>query len=371
MNTWDIIVVGAGFAGVVSAERLASQGKKVLLIEKRPHIGGNSYDCYDGNGILVHLYGPHIFHTKYKEVWDYLSRFTEWRLYTHRVLAHIDGIKVPLPFNLNTMEALFPQSLASRLEDKLISTFGYGTRVPILEMMEHKDKDIKFLAEFVYDKVFLNYTVKQWGIRPEEIDPSVTARVPVLISRDDRYFQNPYQGIPANGYTKMFERMLDNPNINIMLNTDYKDIIDHTGFKRMIYTGPIDYFFDYKNGKLPYRSINFDFKTMNMEQFQEVAVVNYPNDYEFTRITESKHLTGQKHKATTIVKEFPEDYDPDKNVPSYPVHRPENIEIYERYKNDAQRINNVTFLGRLAEYKYYNMDEVVEKALSLCKELIN
>ncbi len=364
---WDVVVVGAGFAGIVAAERFSSRGKKVLLVEERPHVGGNSYDYYDSQGILVHLYGPHIFHTKDKGVWDYLSRFTSWRLYSHRVQAYIEGKKVPLPFNLNTLEALFPSSFAATLGNKLVSEFGYGARVPVLEMLENKDKDIRFLANYVYENVFLNYSIKQWGLKPEELDPAVTARVPVLVGRDDRYFQDPYQGIPASGYTRMFENMLKNPNISIMLNTDYKNMITTLDFERMVYTGPIDYFFDYKFGVLPYRSMRFDFETLGTDRFQDVAVVNYPNDYEFTRITEFKHLTGQKHEGTTILKEFPEDYEMHKNVPCYPVHTSKNLKTYAKYKKEAESLDNVIFLGRLAEYRYYNMDEVVEKAMFSCE----
>ena len=366
---WDTVVVGAGFAGIVVAERLAGRGNQVLVVEKRPHIGGNSYDCYDSHGILIHLYGPHIFHTKSKMVWDYLSSFTHWRHYSHKVLAQIDGIKVTVPFNLNSLDLVFSREFASVLANKLILSFGYGARVPILKMLQNGDKDIKFLADYVYEKVFLNYNIKQWGIRPEEIDASVTERVPVLVDRDDRYFQDPYQGMPGQGYTRMFERMLDNANITVMLSTDYKSILGDIKFKRMIYTGPVDYFFDYKHGRLPYRSIRFEFETMDVKFFQDAAVVNYPNDYNFTRITEYKHLTGQKHKKTTVGREFPEDYRPDENVPCYPIHKPANMVILERYKKEADKLDNVVFLGRLAEYKYYNMDEVVEKALALAENL--
>ncbi len=363
---WDVVVVGAGFAGVVAAERFASKGSKVLVIERRSHIGGNSYDYYNSQGILVHLYGPHIFHTKDKGVWDYLSRFTKWRLYSHKVQAYIEGKKVPLPFNLNTLDALFPSSFASALGNKLISEFGYGARVPVLEMLENEDKDIRFLAEYVYENVFLNYSIKQWGLKPEEMDPRVTARVPVLVGRDDRYFHDPFQGIPASGYTRMFENMLRSPNISVMLNTDYKGMISTLSFGRLVYTGPIDYFFDFKHGVLPYRSMRFDFETLDLDRFQDVAVVNYPNDYGFTRVTEFKHLTGQRHKGTTILKEFPEDFKMGKNVPCYPIQTDKNLLTYEKYKKEADSLDNVIFLGRLAEYRYYNMDEVVKEALDRC-----
>ena len=369
VKKFSTVVIGAGFAGIVACNRLSERGEEILLVEQRSHIGGNSYDCYDDYGILIHPYGPHILHTKSKPVWDYLSQYTKWRLYDHHVQAHIDGKDAPLPFNLNTIAELLPPSLATRLTEKIISTYGYGARVPILKMKEQADADLKFLAEFVYEKVFLNYTIKQWGIKPDEIDPSVTARVPVLISRDDRYFQDTYQGIPLHGYTSMFERMLERKNIHVLLNTDYKDIIKEISCKRIIYTGPIDYFFNYKHGKLPYRSLRFDFETLDTERFQAVAVVNYPNDHEFTRITEFKHFSGQEHKKTTILREFPEDYEPEKNVPSYPVHNPGSLAIFEKYKKEIESLSNVIFLGRLAEYKYYNMDEVVEKAINVCDSL--
>ncbi|HEY9162720.1 MAG TPA: UDP-galactopyranose mutase [Desulfomonilia bacterium] len=370
MKRFTTVIVGAGFAGIVAANRLSEQGGEILLIEQRQHIGGNSYDCYDDHDILIHLYGPHILHTKSARVWNYLSQYTDWRQYDHHVQAHIDGIDAPLPFNLNTIEALLPSNLASRLVEKLIDTYGYGARVPILKMREHNDNDIKFLAEFVYEKVFLHYTVKQWGIKPDEIDPSVTARVPVLVSRDDRYFQDTYQGIPKHGYTRMFERMIDRRNIHLLLNTDYKEIIKGIKYDRLIYTGPLDYYFDYKHGKLPYRSLRFDFETLDMERFQSVAVVNYPNDHAYTRITEFKHFSGQEHKKTTILREFPEDYEPGRNVPSYAVYNPSSLATLDKYKKEMEALTNILFLGRLAEYRYYNMDEVVDKALDVCDKLI-
>lgn len=357
---WDVIVIGAGLAGITAAEVSASRGKEVLLIEKRSHIGGNSFDCYDDHNILIHLYGPHIFHTQYGDVWDYLSKFTQWRPYIHRVLAHIDGIDVPIPFNFNSMDMLFSKERSSRICEKLKRTFGFNSKVPILDMMEYDDEDIRFIARFVYDKVFLNYTVKQWGITPDEIDPGVTARVPVLIGSDNRYFYDQYQGVPLNGYTKMFERMLDKPNISIMLQTDYKKIIGRFKSEKIIYTGPIDYYFDYKFGKLAYRSLKFDFDTLSKENYQEAAVINFPNDHDFTRITEFKHLTGQVCPSTTILREIPMDYVDGKNEPCYPVHTKENSIRYSKYKEEADALNNVMFLGRLAEYKYYNMDQVVK-----------
>lgn len=380
---FDYVIIGTGFAGSVLAERIATQlNKKVLMIEKRNHIGGNAYDSYDSQGILIHNYGPHIFHTKVKKVWDYLSNFTEWHLYHHKVLGVIDGQKVPIPFNLNSINQLFPKNLAERLEKKLIENFGYNKKVPILKLREVEDEDLKFLADYIYEKVFLGYTTKQWGVTPEELDPSVTGRVPVYISRDDRYFQDPYQGMPKEGYTKLFERMLDHENIKILLNTDYKEVLQFSfetgeaslfGQKfsgQIIYTGPIDYFFDYKFGQLPYRSLNFVFEQFNQEQVQEVGTVNYPNDYNFTRITEFKHLTNQISNKTTTVKEFSQEYIPGKNIPYYPIKNENNLELYRLYKEEVRKYDNLIFIGRLAEYQYYDMDMVVAKALRLFEERI-
>lgn len=377
------VIIGAGFAGSVIAERIASQlNEKVLIIEKRNHIGGNAFDSYDENGVLIHNYGPHIFHTKMKEVWEYLSDFTEWNYYHHHVLGIIDGKRVPIPFNINTLYEVFPDSLASRLEEKLIAQFGYNVKVPILKLREVEDEDLKYLADYVYKKVFLGYTLKQWGIKPEDLDPSVTGRVPVYISKDDRYFQDPYQGMPKHGYTKIFENMLNNPNIKVMLNTDYKDVMDFdfennkvklfgqdfTG--KVIYTGPIDYFFDYEYGELPYRSLRFEFENIKQESYQEVGTVNYPNDYHFTRITEFKHLTSQEANTTTIVKEISQSHIPEKTTPYYPIKNDENIDKYQQYKKLAREIEGLILIGRLAEYQYYDMDMVVAKALKTFREKI-
>lgn len=378
---FDYIIVGAGFAGSVLAERIATQqDKKVLIVEKRNHIAGNAYDSYDNSGVLIHNYGPHIFHTKIKKVWDYLSRFTEWNHYHHEVLGVIDGKKVPIPFNLNSIDEVFPKSLAERLEQKLIENFGYNVKVPILKLREADDQDLKFLAEYIYEKVFLGYTVKQWGLTPEELDPSVTGRVPVYISRDNRYFQDAYQGMPKEGYTKVFENMLDHPNIKVMLNTDYKEILkfnfedgscelfgqDFEG--QIIYTGPIDYFFDYKYGQLPYRSLSFQFEQFNQEFVQETGTVNYPNDYNFTRVTEFKYLTNQDVNRTTTVKEFSQSYVPEENTPYYPIKNDENFELYRKYREELRQYDNLMMIGRLAEYQYYDMDMVIGKALKIFSE---
>jgi len=379
----NYIIVGSGFAGSVIAERIANVlNQKVLIIEKRNHIGGNCYDYKDENGIIVHKYGPHLFHTDFKEVFDYLSNFTDWNIYHHRVLAFIDGKKVPIPFNFNTIEQLFPQELARRLEEKLLNRYKYGSKVPILELKKEEDKDLKFLADFIYEKVFKNYTAKQWGLKPEEIDPQVTARVPIYISRDNRYFTDKYQAIPKEGYTKIFERMLNHPNIKIMLNTDFKEVINidfenkkiyfmGQEFKgKLIFTGMIDELFNYKYGYLPYRSLDLRFETIEKEYFQEVAVVNYPNDYDFTRITEFKHIHPVDSKKTTILKEYPKDYKPGRDIPYYPFFTKEAQEIYNKYREEAEKFDNLILVGRLAEYKYYDMDDVVKRALEVFEERI-
>jgi UDP-galactopyranose mutase len=380
---FEFIIVGSGFAGSVIAERIANVlNQKVLIIEKRNHIGGNCYDYRDENNIIVHKYGPHIFHTDYKEVFDYLSNFTDWHIYHHRVLAFVDGKKVPLPFNLNSIYEVFPQELAKRLEVRLIEKYGYGTKIPILELLKEEDQDLKFLANYVYEKVYKNYTMKQWGLKPEEISPQVTARVPIYISRDNRYFTDKYQVIPKDGYTKIFERMLKHPNIKIMLNTDFKEVISidfenkkiyflGQEFKgKLIFTGMIDELFNFKYGFLPYRSLDLRFETIEQEYYQEVPVVNYPNDYDFTRITEFKHIHPVKSDKTTILKEYPKAYQPNVDIPYYPVFTKENQELYNKYKEEADKFENLILVGRLAEYRYYDMDDVVKRALEVFEERI-
>ncbi|QNF31767.1 UDP-galactopyranose mutase [Adhaeribacter swui] len=359
---FDYLIVGAGFAGSVLAERLATRSnKKVLIIDKRPHIAGNAFDHYNEEGVLVHKYGPHIFHTNSKDVFDYLSQFTEWRSYEHRVLASVDGQLVPMPINLDTINKLYGLNLTSfELEDWFESV---AEQVPVIRTSE--DVVVSKVGRELYEKFFRNYTRKQWGMDPSELDKSVTSRVPTRTNRDNRYFTDTYQAMPLNGFTAMFEKMLAHPNIKIMLNTDYKEIIDVIPFKEMIFTGPVDEYFDYKFGKLPYRSLDFKHETLNTETFLPTAVVNYPNEHAYTRITEFKYLTGQKHPKTSVVYEYPQaDGDP-----YYPVPRPENAELYNKYKKLADQTPNVHFVGRLATYKYYNMDQVVAQALTLYKKL--
>lgn len=359
---FDYLIVGAGFAGSVLGERLARElGRRVLLVDKRPHIGGNAYDRYDDNGVLIHPYGPHIFHTNSAEIFDYLSLFTQWRPYQHRVLASVEGQLVPLPINLDTVNKLYGLNLTS---------FDMATWLESVaekkdSIRNSEDVIVSKVGRELYNKFFRGYTRKQWGLDPSELDASVTARVPTRTNRDDRYFADTYQAMPLHGYTRMFEKMLDHPGIKVMLNTDYREIVDVIPWKHMVYTGPIDAFFNFKYGKLPYRSLRFEHRTIAQEQFQQVGTVNYPNDYGYTRISEFKHITGQKHASTSVVYEYPcADGDP-----YYPVPRPENAALYKRYEEDAEAMDNVTFVGRLATYKYYNMDQVVGQALSAFKRL--
>lgn len=366
----EVLIIGAGITGITLSERFSSLGSKVLLVEKRDHIGGNCYDFKSENGIMIHKYGPHIFHTDYKEVWDYLSKFTEWIYYQHRVLGFIDGKFVPIPFNLNTVYELLPLKLAEKLEEKLVSAFGYSRKVSILELKEAKDKDLKFLGDFVYEKVYLHYNQKQWGLNPEEMDSSVTVRVPIVISRDNRYFHDKYQGIPKDGYTKMFERMLKNRNIKIKLNCDFKEIKDKIRYKVLIYTGAIDEFFNYKFGKLNYRCLKIDFRTLKQKDYQPVAVVNYPNDYDFTRITEFKKLGNQNIGIyTTIGIEYPRN----EGFIGWPVLNKKNKETFQKYWEESEKLRkeNIYFVGRLAEYRYYDMDDVVKKALDIFERIAN
>jgi UDP-galactopyranose mutase len=361
---YKISIVGAGITGITLAEKFASLGNKAWLIEKRNHIGGNCYDFENKDGILIHKYGPHIFHTSYQDVWNYFSKFTNWINYKHKVLGFIDEKFAPIPFNLNTLYKLLSQKKAKILEKKLLDKFGYNKKISILDLKKIKDKDLKFLAYFVYEKIFLYYTEKQWSLKPEEINPEVTGRVPIITSQDNRYFQDKYQGIPKKGYTKMFEKMLNNKNIKILLKTDFKKIKEKIGYDLLFYTGPIDEFFDYKFGKLSYRCLKINFQTLNQENFQPSAVVNYPSlDYPFTRITEFKKLTQQKHKKTIIGKEFPGN----KGFSSWPVLNKKNIKIFNKYWQLAENLKkkNIYFVGRLAEYKYYDMDDAVKNALSL------
>ena len=355
---FDWLVVGAGFAGSVIAERLASQrNEKVLLIDRRNHIAGNAYDRYNDAGLLIHQYGPHIFHTNAQQIVDYLSRFTEWRPYEHRVLARVDGQLLPVPINRTTINKLYGLSLDT---DEAVEAFLAERGEKIDEIKTSADVVLSRVGRDLYEKFFRGYTTKQWGLDPSQLDKSVTARVPTRTNEDDRYFADTFQAMPAGGYTRMFEKMVQHPNIKVMLQTDYKDIRDIIPFKRMVFTGPIDEFFDFQFGKLPYRSLQFKHSTVDQEVFQPVAVVNYPQDEEYTRITEYKYLTGQEHPKTSLTHEIPSD----EGDPYYPVPRDENQELYKRYKHLADDTPDTHFIGRLATYRYYNMDQVVGQALA-------
>jgi UDP-galactopyranose mutase len=364
LEAFDYLIVGAGFAGSVLAERLArGSGKQVLLVDRRAHFGGNAYDHFDDAGILVHRYGPHIFHTNSKEVFDYLSRFTEWRQYQHKVLASVDGQLVPIPINLDTINHLYGLHLSAfEMEDFLASRAE-----PKDPVRTSEDVVVSKVGRELYEKFFRGYTRKQWGLDPSELDAQVTARVPTRTNRDDRYFTDAYQAMPRHGFTRLFARMLDHPNIRILLNTDYRVVKDLIPYRELIYTGPVDEFFDFQFGKLPYRCLEFKHETLNQPQYQPVAVVNYPNDYAFTRVTEFKHLTGQEHPKTSIVYEYPQA----EGDPYYPIPRGENADIYRQYQELAAAASGVHFVGRLATYKYYNMDQVVAQALTVYARLCN
>ena len=360
---FDYLIVGAGFAGSVLAERLASVGnKKVLIIDQRNHIAGNAYDYYNEDGVLIHKYGPHIFHTNSKAIIDYLGQFTPWRPYEHRVLASVDGQLLPIPINLNTINSLYGLNLCS----ESLQQFFEKKAEKVDQVRTSEDVVITKVGRELYEKFFKGYTKKQWDLDPSQLDASVAARVPVRVNRDNRYFTDSFQLMPLHGYTKMFENMLSHPNIKVMLNTDYREIADVLPYKNLIYTGPIDEYFNYCYGRLPYRSIEFKFETLDMEKFQCTGTINYPNDYAYTRITEFKYLTGQQHKKTTIVYEYPQA----EGDPYYPIPRQENAEIYKKYEALAANMTNTYFTGRLATYKYYNMDQVVAQSLTLFKKLM-
>jgi len=360
---YDYLIVGAGFAGSVMAERLASQAhKKILLIDKRNHIAGNTYDHYDEHGILIHKYGPHIFHTNSKLVFDYLSQFTTWRWYEHEVQARVDGQFVPVPINLNTINKLYGLQLNSEEMEKFLASKAEK----LLHIRTSEDVVISKVGKELYEKFFKGYTRKQWGLDPSELDATVTARIPTRTNRDNRYFTDTYQAMPEGGYTKMFEQMVSHPNIHLMLNTDYKEVKNEVNYKKLIYTGPIDSYFDFCFGRLPYRSIDFKFETHETELVQPTATINYPEVHPYTRSTEFKYLTGQKHHRTTIVYEYPQA----EGDPYYPIPRQENSSLYTRYEKLAATINDVYFTGRLGTYKYYNMDQVVAQSLTLFRKIM-
>ena len=388
-HPYDCLVIGAGMAGAVTARELAQRGnKRVLLLERRTHVGGNAYDCLDERGVLIHQYGPHIFHTSDKRVYDYLSRYTAWRDYQHKVVANIpvEGggrTLLPVPFNLVSLEVAFGAKRAATLEKKLIDAYGAERKVTILELRASPDRSIAALAEYVYEHVFVRYTMKQWGQKPEEIDPNTTARVPVFLSRDCRYFQDPWQGMPQEGYTALFERMLDCPGITVELGVDAlsrlrldggKITLDGEAFTgTVIYTGAVDELFGFAYGRLPYRTLDFRFESYDRQFFQTHGTVNYTMDEDYTRITEFKHLTGQRLRepVTTIMKEYSRAYTGQPGeIPYYAIINEANNALYRRYAALAGTYPSLKLLGRLAEYKYYNMDAIAARALALCDDLL-
>ena len=392
MKQYDALVIGAGYAGAVSARRLAEDGgKTVLVLERRDHVGGNAYDCLDDAGILIHQYGPHIFHTNDKRVFDWLSRFTLWRDYQHKVVASIPAHKAdlpggrlffPVPFNLDSLKAAFGRPEGERLGKKLLAAYPDRNQVTILELRQNPDPEIAAIADYVYEHVFVHYTVKQWGQTPEEIDPATTARVPVRLSTDPRYFLDTYQGMPLDGYTPMFEKMLAHPNITVELGVDaLKRLTLEDGVIRLdgevfdgpvIYTGQADELFGFRFGPLPYRTLDFRFETLERDFFQTHGTVNYTVDEDFTRITEFKRLTGQERPGvTTIMKEYSRAYTGGAGeIPYYAIINGENNALYAKYAGLAAQYPNLHLLGRLAEYKYYNMDAIAARALALTDELL-
>jgi len=354
---FDWLIVGAGFAGSVLAERIASQrGEQVLVVDRRPHIAGNAYDRHDAAGLLIHQYGPHIFHTNAQGIVDYLSQFTSWRPYEHRVLASVDGQLVPIPINRTTLNRLYGLDLTPEEAEAFLK----ARAEPVDNIRTSEDVVVSTIGRELYEKFFRGYTRKQWGLDPSELDRSVTARVPTRTNDDDRYFTDKFQCMPAEGYTRMFERMLAQPNIKVMLQTDFREIRGLVPYRHLIFTGPIDEYFDFRLGRLPYRSLQFEHVTVDKEWHQPVGVVNYPQDKPYTRVTEYKHLTGQQHGRTSLTYEYPSA----EGDPYYPVPRPENAALFKQYEALAAQVPAVWFVGRLATYRYYNMDQVVGQALA-------
>lgn len=383
-ESYDAIVVGAGYAGAVCARRIAETcGARVAVLERRPHIAGNAYDRLDDAGVLIHEYGPHIYHTTNDRVHQFLSRFTEWTDYQHKVLANIDGTLMPVPFNHSSLKLAFGEEKGERLYQKLVASFGMNRRVPIMELRAKNDPELTEVADYVYEKVFLYYTMKQWGKTPDQIDPSITGRVPVFIGDDDRYFPAaPHQGMPKEGYTRLFERLLGHDLIDVFLGVDARDLIEVTGDAveicgrayggDVIYTGQLDELFGKDLGALPYRTLDMRFETLDQDQFQPAATVNYTTSEDFTRITEFKLMTGQELPGkTTIMREYSKAYDPESDeTPYYAILEDESQKLYQRYRERVRPLVNFWVVGRLAEYRYYDMDGVVASALELSDEII-
>ena len=351
------------------AERIANvSGQQVLLIDRRPHIGGNVYDYKDKNGITVQKYGIHAFHTDSKEIWDYLSLFTEWTDYHHQALAETSHGLVNFPVNLNTIDELFESDFAKDFSERLLNKFHEGGKISVADLQNDEDEVLRRGAEILYEELFKNYTMKQWGMSVDEVDPSVIARVPIYLNRQNRYFTDKYQGLPKEGYTAMLNKMLDNPLIEVRLNTDWNDIKDKVRYDKLFFTGSIDAFFNYKYGRLPYRSLRFDIQTLPQEHYQPMAQVNHPNHPTMTRSIEHKYLLDEKSRNTTVSFEYPEAFN-GKNERYYPISQKENIDLYTQYLNEAKKYPNIWFFGRLGDYKYYNMDQAVGRALELYSEV--
>lgn len=353
-----ILIVGAGFAGSVCARELAEAGHKILVLDRRDHIAGNAFDVKDKHGILIHQYGPHIFHTNSERIFKYLSKYTKWYKYEHRVRGVVDGKEYPFPINRDTLNQLYDLNLTEEQAAK----FYEKVREPKEKVQTSEDVVLNSVGRDLYEKFFLNYTKKQWGLNPSQLKAGVAARIPTRTNSDDRYFTDTYQAMPLHGYTAMFENLLNHPNIRVRLSTEFKDVLNEEHqFNHIVYTGPIDAFYDFKFGSLPYRSLRFEHEHLkDTEQYQSAGTVNYPNDFDFTRITEFKHLTGQKHSSTSIVREYPTS----EGDPYYPIPRDENEKLFKQYQTLANAEEKVTFVGRLAEYRYYNMDQVVGAALN-------
>jgi UDP-galactopyranose mutase len=359
----DVLVVGAGYAGSVVAERLASAGRRVMVVDKRPHVGGNAYDEYDEHGVLRHRYGPHIFHTNSQRVVEYLSNFTEWRPYEHRALAHVDGKLLPIPINLDTVNGFYGLDL----REEELGAFLEQVREPRSPVLTSEDVVLNAVGRDLYEKFFKNYTRKHWGLDPSQLSAGVAARVPVRTDRDDRYWTDDFQALPREGYTRMFEAMLDHPNISIELGVDFREVRELIQTAHVVYTGPVDAYFDHRFGRLPYRSLRFEHTHLpGSPRYQRVATINYPNEHDYIRVTEFKHLTRQEHPGTSIVREYPRS----EGDPYYPIPRPENQALYRRYQSLVAREKGVTFVGRLAQYRYYNMDQVVGAALKAAREIL-
>lgn len=370
---YKYLIVGAGFTGAVIAREIAEKcNEPVLLIDKRNHISGNAFDRNDKNGILVHEYGPHIFHTNSQQVWEFLSRFTEWNPYEHRVLGQVGQELIPIPFNFTSIDTLFSAKESNIIKNHLLEEHGSDVKVPILNLMKSKNRFVKELADYVYDNVFYNYTKKMWDLEPLELDPLVLSRVPIQIGYDDRYFQDQYQAMPKDGYTKMFQEILKHPNIEVKLDTPFEDISNPDDFERIIYTGPIDEFFDYRHGELPYRSIRFEFLTHDTEYKQKTATMNFPGfEFQHTRMTEFKHMTFQKSPKTSLCREYPEAYKSKENLPYYPIPTKDNKKLFQQYRAEADKIKGrVAFVGRLADYQYFNMDQAVARGLQFFQKEI-